>query len=225
VITWQCRSLKLSAGTAAGDTALNLFKGKTRCNALGLPGSWSASASNMEPEMDVQTSIHPSGKDVEADHDTLWPCEVDGAELDIVKDSRGQPLVLGEGASAKVYLGRWGATLVAVKMMLGKDPGGFQPKVQTEADTLRKLIHPNVVLLMAVHVSPAQVMHMFIQVALENDLAPLKVLLFLDTICLPPSCSSVLTVAPDGSFECQMPVFVIVCSAYWSLSHDTTTYS
>ncbi len=81
---------------------------------------------------------------------------MDGAELDILKDSRGQPIVLGQGAYAKVYLGRWGATLVAVKMMLGRGSDNFQQKVQTEADTLRKLIHPNVVLLMAVCVSPAQ---------------------------------------------------------------------
>jgi hypothetical protein len=106
--------------------------------------------------MDGQTSAQPAGEEQDVDHDMCWPRGVDGAELEILKDNRGQPLVLGEGAYAEVYLGRWGATLVAVKMMRGGGSGSFQQKVQTEADTLRKLIHPNVVLLMAVCVSPAQ---------------------------------------------------------------------
>jgi hypothetical protein len=95
------------------------------------------------------------GRD-EPQHEALWTRGVDPADVEILRDPRDQPLVLGRGAYAVVYLGRWQATLVAVKVMLASDSDAAQREVQAEADILRGLRHPNVVLLMAVCVSPGQ---------------------------------------------------------------------
>jgi hypothetical protein len=89
-------------------------------------------------------------------HEELWTRGVNPADVDILRDTRGQPFVLGRGAYAIVYLGRWQATLVAVKVMLANDSDAAQREVQAEADILRALRHPNVVLLMAICISPGQ---------------------------------------------------------------------
>jgi hypothetical protein len=89
-------------------------------------------------------------------HEELWTRGVDPADVDILKDPRGRPVVLGRGACAVVYLGRWQATLVAVKMMLASDSDVAQKEVKAEADILRGLRHPNVALLMAICISAGQ---------------------------------------------------------------------
>jgi hypothetical protein len=92
----------------------------------------------------------------EPHHEELWTRGVNPADVHILRDTRGQPVVLGRGAYAIVYLGRWQATLVAVKVMLANDSDAAQREVQAEADILRALRHPNVVLLMAICISPGQ---------------------------------------------------------------------
>jgi hypothetical protein len=86
----------------------------------------------------------------------MWTGGVDPAEVDILKDARGQPIVLGRGQHAVVYLGRWQATQVAVKVMLASDTADAQEEMQAQADILRRLTHPNIVLLMAVCISPGE---------------------------------------------------------------------
>jgi hypothetical protein len=85
--------------------------------------------------------------------DELWTHGVDPADVEIHMDAHGQPVVLGKGACAVVYLGRWHASLVAVKVMLSEIA---QDELRAEADILRGLRHPNVVLLMAVCIAPNQ---------------------------------------------------------------------
>jgi hypothetical protein len=102
----------------------------------------------------------PQGKEKkdgdEPHHEELWTRGVNPADVEILRDTRGQPVLLGRGAYAVVYLGRWQATLVAVKVMIASDSDAAQREVQAEADILRGLRHPNVVLLMAVCISPGQ---------------------------------------------------------------------
>jgi hypothetical protein len=100
-------------------------------------------------------AIYKAGQ--QARQEDLWTKGVNPADVQIEKDSRGRAVVLGRGAYAVVYLGRWQATLVAVKVMLTTDSDAAQREVQAEADILRRLRHPNVVLLMAVCVFPDQV--------------------------------------------------------------------
>jgi hypothetical protein len=102
-----------------------------------------------------------NGKQVrhEHEHGDLWTRGVDPADVDILKGTLGQPVVLGQGAYGIVYLGRWQATLVAVKVMLTSDSDAALGEVQGEADILRGLRHPNVVLLMAVCISPGHQVH------------------------------------------------------------------
>ncbi len=88
--------------------------------------------------------------------DVLWKRGVDPADVEIHRDARGQPVVLGRGAYAVVYLGRWHATLVAVKVMLSAESEAAQQDMRAEADILRGLRHPHVVLLMAVCIAPNQ---------------------------------------------------------------------
>jgi hypothetical protein len=85
----------------------------------------------------------------------LWTRGVSPADVKIESDTSGEPAVLGQGAYAVVYLGRWGATQVAVKVMRASDAGA-EREVRAEADILIALRHPNVVLLMAVCISPGQ---------------------------------------------------------------------
>jgi hypothetical protein len=86
----------------------------------------------------------------------LWTRGVDPADVEIHRDARGQPIVLGRGVFAVVYLGRWQATLVAVKVMLSADSDAAQQQVRAEADVLRSLRHPSIVLLMAICIAPNQ---------------------------------------------------------------------
>jgi hypothetical protein len=84
------------------------------------------------------------------DAQELWTPGVDPGDVEIQRDDRGQPIVLGRGAFAVVYLGLWQATLVAVKVMLSADSEAAQREVRAEADILQSLRHPNIVLLVAI---------------------------------------------------------------------------
>jgi hypothetical protein len=106
----------------------------------------------------------------EPGREELWTRGVDPADVEIMRDTRGRPVVLGRGAYAVVYLGRWQATLVAVKVMLAGDSDAAQLEVKAEADILRGLRHPNVVLLMAICISPGQ------QVGMELHQTPVRLL-------------------------------------------------
>jgi hypothetical protein len=88
------------------------------------------------------------------DHEDLWTRGVDPADVEILKDANGKAVVLGRGSYAVVYHGRWQATSVAVKVMLASDSDVAQREMRSEADILRGMRHPNVVLLMAVCISP-----------------------------------------------------------------------
>jgi hypothetical protein len=101
-----------------------------------------------------ESEVGSSGAD--QNREELWTRGVDPADVEILRDTLGQPVVLGRGAYAVVYLGRWQATLVAVKVMLASDSDSALREVKAEADILRGLRHPNVVLLMAICISPGQ---------------------------------------------------------------------
>ncbi len=81
---------------------------------------------------------------------------MDPADVAIEKDAQGRPIKLGRGALSVVYLGRWQATLVAVKVMLTTDSEAAQQEVRGEAEILQSLRHPNIVLLMAICIAPNQ---------------------------------------------------------------------
>ncbi len=59
-------------------------------------------------------------------HEELWTRGVDPSDVEVMRDTSDQPVVLGRGAYAVVYLGRWQATLVAVKVMLASDSDAAQ---------------------------------------------------------------------------------------------------
>jgi serine/threonine protein kinase len=104
--------------------------------------------------LDLLTENH-THSDTGEQTSELWTRGVSPADVDIQSDASGQPAVLGRGAYAVVYLGRWGATQVAVKVMRESDAGA-EREVRAEADILIALRHPNVVLLMAVCISPGR---------------------------------------------------------------------
>jgi serine/threonine protein kinase len=119
--------LSMSQGSSGATTVLDrLLEGRTLSSAGGV--SWASD---------------------------LWTRGIPPADVDIQMDRSGQPAVLGRGAYAVVYLGRWRATQVAVKVLLVSDAAAHR-QVRAEADILITLRHPNVVMLMAVCISPRQ---------------------------------------------------------------------
>ncbi len=128
----------------------------------GASGGGAVSASRHSGKTDSAHTMHsranPPITSLKAQEDAqeLWTRGVDPGDVEIHRDNRGQPMVLGRGAFAVVYLGRWQATLVAVKVMLSADSEAAQREVRAEADILQSLRHPNIVLLMAICIAPNQ---------------------------------------------------------------------
>jgi hypothetical protein len=90
---------------------------------------------------------HPAERD-------LWTRGVDPADVEFQTDFTGSTVGLGYGQYATVYLGRWQATRVAVKIRRLTTRTPIFPSCSRTAleefDIQRVLRHPNVVLLMAV---------------------------------------------------------------------------
>jgi hypothetical protein len=118
-----------------------------------LTQSWASTAIAEGTEQDTDKD---DGVKETRHHEDLWTCGVNPADVEIMRDRCGQAVVLGRGAYATVYLGRWQATYVAAKIMLAGESDAAEAEVKTEADILRRLRHPNIVLLMAVCVAPGQ---------------------------------------------------------------------
>jgi hypothetical protein len=108
------------------------------------------------PSEDISREDAETSSGMHDEVDGLWTRGVDPGDVEIQRDAHGQAIVIGRGAYAVVYLGRWQATLVAVKVMLSGDSEPAQRELRAEADILRGLRHPNVVLLMAICIHPNQ---------------------------------------------------------------------